>query len=85
MIIGTTLKITATLSAIADSVKIDIYKPDSKIDISAANMTDEGGNVWTYVYQSALENGSGQHKAIIKAVSGSYMSVGKILFELEEQ
>lgn len=85
MIIGTALKITATLSTVADSVKIDIYKTDGKIDINSADMTDEGNNVWTYVYQSSSDNNSGQYKAIIKAVSGTYTSVSRIGFELGEQ
>jgi hypothetical protein len=83
MTLGTAVKISSTFSSTVTSPTVTIYDPNDDADVTAAAMSDQGSNVWQYIYQSSTSNDDGTYKAVVSGTSGSYTAVSKVSFELE--
>ena len=81
-ILGTAVKITAVMDETPDSAKISIFDPLNRIKITLANMTNEGSNTYSYIYQSSTANKAGGYMALVKGTKGIYTSYSKIAIEL---
>ena len=85
MILGTAVEITSTTvvdGGSADSASIVITDPDDTTVVTSTAMTDEGGGVFTYVYQSSTSGEAGTYTARVSAVSGVYTAISEIQFQL---
>ncbi len=83
MILGTTIKITATLDQTPDSITIDVYDPNDSQKVTAQNMTLDSGYIYYYLYQNATTDTSGDYKARVNAVKGAYTTRSKKIFRIE--
>lgn len=89
MIVGTAVKITTNVEidggGSPDSVSIEIYYPNGSEAVALTAMTDDGGNEYSYIYQSAVGDEDGKYKVIVTAVKGSYTARSKEYFTLNER
>lgn len=89
MIVGTSAIIRTTIEidggGTPDSVTIEVYFPDGSIAVSTTGMTDEGDNVYSYIYQSAIGDPDKKYKSIVTAVKGDYVGRSREYFILDER
>lgn len=89
MIIGTAVKITTNIEidggGSPDSVSIEIYYPDGTEAQALVAMADDGGNQYSYIYQSAVGDPDGKYKVIVTAVEGSNTARSREYFTLLER
>lgn len=84
--LGTAVKITALISIdTADSATITIDDASETEKVSSANMTKEMNKVYSYTYQSSVNDDEGDYVATITIVSGIYTSVQQAKFTMIEQ
>lgn len=87
MLLGSAIKITDTMtvddSGSVDSAAIVITDPDGGEVVSSTPMSDDGGNVFSYIYASVAGGDTGYHTANIRALSGANVGLGRVAFRLE--
>ncbi len=84
--LGSSLKLTALISIdTADSAKITIDDASENEKITSADMSKEADKVYSYVYQSSVNDDEGDYVATITIVSGAYTSVTQQKFTMVEQ
>jgi len=79
---GTSIKITVVFDLPVDSAKITIENPSSTVMINEVAMTQEQTTVYSYVYQSAITDDSGEYEVTVKAVKGSNTALSQTYFTL---
>ena len=85
-ILGTAVKITTHLSeAEPDTATITIFNPSDAKMVTAAAMTKDADNVYSYVYQSSSSDNDGEYTLQVTVVQGSYTSVSEEKFIMVSQ
>ena len=71
--VGTAVKITTILSINSPTTcKISIRDAANITQIDEVNMTQDNTNIYSYIYQSDVDDIDGEYKIIIDATYGSY-------------
>jgi hypothetical protein len=65
------------------SATVEITDPKGTQSLAPTGMTDEGANVFSYVWQSLESGVSGFYRADVRPTSGAYTGRSRVKFELE--
>ena len=84
--VGTAIKITSIVSPVPpDSIFCTIKDPGGTIVSNMNPMTQENTDVYSFIYQSNVNDIYGKYTVVITANSGAYSTVSILEIELEEQ
>lgn len=82
-ILGSSVKINVILNInTPTSIQIKIEDPTKVNKVSSANMTKEADSVYSYVYQSDIDDQSGSYVATVKVISSGYTVLKELVFDL---
>jgi len=85
-LLGTAVKITTTLNIdTVTSAKITIYDSSLVKKVEEADMTKSADKVYTYIYQSDVDDINGLYVASMSLINGGYTTVEEEEFEFTKQ
>lgn len=84
-VLGTNVKINASLSLDPDTITITVKNETGQVMVADANMTKELDTLYSYNYQSQETDAVGIYTATVKAGDSSRTVVKYIEFSMTEQ